>query len=1431
MDRIERYKPEDLKNIPSKKIFTNFGEGEIDLVELHVYGGETLLASEYDVDTFKIDKYIKKGRKRKKPRIELDIHNDIRDLGFKSGLYKVHYNFFRDILGSYNENNGLHISEISDSRTEIRIKTTTRNEEFLSEFEELQEKNIDDFVDEGWQDLLINLGDNNVHIVTNWKGDGDDGILLKLYKPLPKDILVKQQLWIVKEIITSHTEMIKLIPAEKPKDGEEIAGPNFTIDVTKGAGGETGFETWNSLLGTNSLSRQKILNKYISGSGYDTTHLNIDYHYYYNFVHFSSAKERLENFKFKLGLIEYYDNQIATINAMASSSYFNTKNKNSYILKKEEVLNGFDGYEKYLYFESGSYEPDNKGNGIRYQRTWPKTNADEPYTLAAVDSAEATTWFASQSNVALDYDVMNQHNLENVIPFHIREAGDGQDNANYLLFVNMVAHHFDTVYNYLDYTMQIHKRNNPLYEGLSKDLVYNVLASFGWESYQGFHFTDLWEYALGVNEDNTYANSDTQFQITGYATQSYDAFGNVIQVDSGSIKYTLASNQQTGSLITREELSRETWKRMLNNLPYLMKTKGGERGIRALTTTYGLPPTLLRIFEYGGPQKEKTTDSHAIYDKFSFSLQFGEENPNPDPTLIQTPWAKINAAKWPKHVTTNRPVDAFELRFNTTASKNMTLLPRANQFALELRAHPSASNVTSGYYNFGQVFFHYRIGAAGADLFCSSSYMPIYDNDWWNVMVSKTTGSEFGTNNAIGFQLAVCKAADHSRGRITHTSSAFLNVSAQTDAQYSWNIQNVRVTLGGDDTSLASNPESYYTGSLQEYRTWILPEDDDVAFESWNSLKQFHNHARAPLSIEAYGATGSYFQLVQRYSLGADLNRFSSSWNSGNNFLSSSHPNHKLTDIWTTTGTNAFGSNLVATASGFRGNVNQDWITEEERHYTPMPDLVGTREISDKIRIESAELQGRLSDKRKVERSQFDKAPLDSNRLGVYFAPHFEIDLDIAHELGGARFDNYVGNPLDYRDNEYKRLRVLRNHYWKKHDNPYDFFEFLRILRYIDHTLFKQIEMLVPARANAQVGLLVKANLLERPKVENLQEYIEENHYSGSLDISRYRVTANTTTLGGPFHQWQNPKNGIWETGSDEAGTKAIQAHTGYQTLESGSSYGAVPTDQSTAEIEVFLDTRNRHGHKVDIQGSRYYWDNMQWYQSQSVAGANVGYFNNPTASVIQGGASYENAGDFLLNIEAIPAEGYFGIEKYVHSHTSESSFTADNWKVSGSNFNHPNYGHNQRLERVPKFNDRGNIKYYHHQRHSRFKLTPKYHYFAPMNNMANSGSTGNHHSNVSMSGYPPATLRKGFFRSGLRPVSRSYERAEAQDYRTDAYNRLLFAGCKLVGSDFNMPVTTTVDGGPVVEITDTNPNSLVIGSPSAAQGDIEAVNFNDSIR
>ena len=44
------YLREDLLNIPSKQIHTNFGSCGTDIVELHVYGGKTLIATDYEIE-------------------------------------------------------------------------------------------------------------------------------------------------------------------------------------------------------------------------------------------------------------------------------------------------------------------------------------------------------------------------------------------------------------------------------------------------------------------------------------------------------------------------------------------------------------------------------------------------------------------------------------------------------------------------------------------------------------------------------------------------------------------------------------------------------------------------------------------------------------------------------------------------------------------------------------------------------------------------------------------------------------------------------------------------------------------------------------------------------------------------------------------------------------------------------------------------------------------------------------------------------------------------------------------------------------------------------------------------------------------------------------------------------------------------------------
>ena len=74
---------------------------------------------------------------------------------------------------------------------------------------------------------------------------------------------------------------------------------------------------------------------------------------------------------------------------------------------------------------------------------------------------------------------------------------------------------------------------------------------------------------------------------------------------SGSLFYDTPANQtlvtaSNAGSIAKSDITKEVWKRLYHNAPYLLKTKGTERGIKALMACYGLPSTILNIKEYGG---------------------------------------------------------------------------------------------------------------------------------------------------------------------------------------------------------------------------------------------------------------------------------------------------------------------------------------------------------------------------------------------------------------------------------------------------------------------------------------------------------------------------------------------------------------------------------------------------------------------------------------------------------------------------------------------------------------------------------------------------------------------------------------------------------------------------------------------------------------
>ena len=1499
--RLNRYSKKDLENIPSRLLYTNFGDFAEDTVELHVYSVDNLIASDHEVEGWTQNTYNPGDGLNNEPHLQLNIHEDIRQFGFLSGRYNVQYNFFRNIISHENHRDGLFIKEIGASRKEIRVGTTSTDSDFLADIRSFKFDRKQNAYG-CFEDFVVNFGGNVLAHIINWRKDIEGGIMLKLYEPLPKDIEVKDKLWIAKELISPIHYKVKLIPSEVAGEGNFIPGPNFELKIKKDIT-PSEFHTWDNILGTNKKNRQGLLNKFVSGSD-SQAELNVDYRDYSNFIHFSSAVERLENFKYKLRLMEAYSSSLSTIEAIPeySKSTITKANEAEWESKVEDIKNGFDGYENYLFYQSASYETSSFGTFP--SKTWPKSTDSKPYVNVTVDSSEGVAWFVSQSNVALEFDnVTNEHALLNTVPFHIKED---TDNQNYITFVNMVGHHFDGLWTYISHSKDVNSRENPLYEGISKDLVYNVLASFGWESFQGFHFNDLWEYALGVDGESNYAMENdwnsAQMKITNHSnTTTDDAYAQIIHhagkppytydwdttqaalggftgtttssiigplqaagaiectvydkdnsevtvignvlanqpsspitmtsiftntSSTGSTSITLASPQLKKGSMTREEMSRETWKRMLNNIPLLLKTKGSERGIKALIATYGLPPTLLRVFEYGGPRKTRKTGSYVKYDKFGYSLEFtGSQH-------LQAKWGRVQ--NHPYDGGTNRCPDSFELRFNTWTPTSQSLVAFGNPgMQFNIQPHPSASNKTSDFYNFGAVTVQWPGSEA------TSSYLPLYDNDWWNVIAMRTTAS-YNTTNHI--HVAIAKSPDHAGARVTHTHSMYIPVTENTAG--SWN-KVLTFRPGGNNTD---NAYAKFSGSLQEIRFWMFEYQNQVMLDEWNTLHAFHNHVRDPQQIQGVGATGSYNQLIARWSLGADLNRYSASWIPANNnvaIMSQSAPSAwRLRDPYTA-GTM---DELDLKPVNFEMDVSIDWPTEEERYFTPMPDLVGTREYTDKTRIEDSTLLGNLTTERKVERSTFDKAPLDSNRLGVFFAPTYEIDIDIARELGDAQFDDYVGNPLDLHVNEYRRLRQLRAHYWYKHQNPHDFYDYIKILRHLDHTLFKQIEQIVPARCNAQIGLLVKPNMLERPKVAHMHAEISYNDIVGHLKVEPVNLTAQTTVLGGPKHQWLDPRTNKWSTGSAQAGTSAVNAHTGFMAYHSNSFVShPLYTEQTEGELVVVLDTRTHHGHDLEDNGSRYTWRIMNefWHERPT------GQYN---AEYVRGGkeqvstfqqmqtATYENNYSFFHSENGQTlGDDYYAIRHLTDRQSNEahgtlSPTTAFKHYEVQTNITPRHSGKPisagmalASRSRQP-FNDFGNIPYYTHQKVSRIYSTPKYWYFAPKNNMHNSASTGGHAASaVSMSGWSPTELANGFYRSALRPVSKSYQPAEVQDYRTHATNNLYHGGCKLVGSDFNMPVLETVDGGPVVEYTDTSPNRIMIVNRTSDGGDIQATAQNQT--
>ena len=657
-----------LKNIEdlgSTLVDRNFGRPE-DYINIHIYDlNDNLLDT---VENFKGYKS-EQNTKGLIQDLNLDPLEILNELGYITGTYNIKVNIQkRKIFNTVTP--AFKIKEISSTRTELKLTTVlSSNNTNLAN----NSRNFVQAVQNStyFRDFILNFGrDRNitaVNIALDTSNPNDTTLQIKLLEPLLENLETGDKLSIVENIVDPVilTYDLGLLPSTDTTIS--IKGPNFKIDTRLNNSVPTAFRSYDDILSTSTTSSyQKLVSKL---KGYDVP--EIDYGYvrptdtasldfetvtpthFENFVHFGSATELLKNFEYKLKLIEVYDKQIHELNLISGSS-LNTvisDSSSSISLKKENLIQGFSGYEQYLYFESGAY-------------SWPKTGShpqEEPYIQSHTTSSEASAWLGNINNSITEgsgqlssasiFDKQNPNRLMKLVPTFI---GDREENQPFELFCDMIGEHFDPVWTHVKEITQTIDNSHKL--GVSKNLVYYMLQNLGIEAYDQFENEDLINYIFG----QSMITNDTSTIITG-------------------------SNET----FAKQDITKEIWKRLYHNAPYLLKTKGTERGLRALINCYGVPDTVLDIKEFGSSDPDRDKFKLYTYNKFTQVLSGNSLDKTKKGMFIETAWTSSNT-------------DA------------MILKPSASAKTVEFRIKPTRSG--SDAYHLFSLTNHTTQSLSGSDL-------------------------------------------------------------------------------------------------------------------------------------------------------------------------------------------------------------------------------------------------------------------------------------------------------------------------------------------------------------------------------------------------------------------------------------------------------------------------------------------------------------------------------------------------------------------------------------------------------------------------------------------------------------------------------------------------------------------------------------------
>jgi len=1093
---------------------------------------------------------------------------------------------------------------------------------------------------------FLHFGDDNMLLTTNVKTDSETvrstpfSAVYKLYEPLPEDIETKDSVYIVREILPQLTETVELVPyAQEDEDVLILRVPDSSNVDSPVSNRQTELKSYNDLLTDEARLKKEIEDKFVSGSE-KPVEINADYADYENFINFSSAYKRLNNFKYKLQQLETYTAE--------SASLLSITNAESDILRVDnkirELKNNFDGYENYLYNMSSSYTTSSLGETL--DSSWPKTGSGTyalPFEPVSSSHSNFTGWYGSlhsktgQIYSASLYDTDNPNRLVNLLPVHVRE---NIDNTEFLDFLDMVGQQFDELWLYTKNIVELTDRQNDLTKGFSKDLIFNLAKSLGWDMHDGKDLLDLSRVAFGQKLNGT----------------TYSLY------TSGSSGFNTVTDG-VGDSPPEGDISKEIVKRIIASMPYLLKTKGTIGSLKGIMNCYGIPSSILRVREYGGLQKDNQKAQFEIARKFTKALAFRGSQ------YVETPWEN--------DPNSTRKPDTIEFRFRTPTGSNQILLQKNTDWAFRLKNNGSSDNK-------GTVSFMLNGSTGYKEV--SSSLLPVFDGEYHSVMLRKSkvnlnlfpfpsfeTSSLFNppflenSNSAENGAIEIVSSSNVSKigtkslshKNTSQDATSYTYFYRRPDARYPGSIASVTSVSPGDTYKFTAYAKvsSSVVDSVASINLFELDANEDVVNwteefpysthdggigssqriglneTEWKQIQvektiKFPNTTKLGIRFEnnkpgstifwddvslrktanntdSISDAFSYDLFVKKYDAGLDRITLSSKSNltiTGSGTVTSSY-NAVFTssgDLFigghsTGTGSDVFDAlrfsgslmefrlwteplkedafdihvsnpksyignspsssyyNLVrrfsfddntplatnasirdtsanqtytqtGSAQGFGGANTFESVIDKTK--TIVPNSGPNRRVATKIRIENNVLSGSaagLSIDKRFDFSANDLSPIDSPKLGIYFSPTDVINEDIISSFANLDFNKYLGDPRDNFSENYSELKYISNQYFQKYTGGNNFWDYMRLIKYYDQSVFKQFKKLVPARAKTHMGTLIEGNIFERPKspVQRNNPTFTQPVYGDTINVSipeiEHEDSASAITTGGEY--------------------------------------------------------------------------------------------------------------------------------------------------------------------------------------------------------------------------------------------------------------------------------------------------------------------------